>query len=221
MNKYVNVHTHLAQDENVISIQHVHAGEFLDEPAPGFYSVGFHPWYIYESTWKEKLEKLKTEVTHPSVLAIGESGLDKVCETPFSLQMDVFTAMIELSESIQKPLIIHCVRAFQEVVELNKKIQPKQHWIIHGFNRNENIASTLLDQRILLSFGGDLLKPESPILEVLKNIPSNEFFLESDNKEISMDELYSKAANIRNENLEVMKENLFTNFKRVFNYAGS
>ena len=221
MCKFINVHTHLAQDDNVISIQHVHAGELDKEPTKGLFSVGFHPWYIQESSWKEKLEKMRTEVKHPAVLAIGESGLDKVCETPFSLQMDVFTAMIELSESVQKPLIIHCVRAFQEVIALRKKVQPKQDWIIHGFNRNQNIASSLLDQRILLSFGGDLLKSESPILEVLKNIPTNEFFLESDNKEISMDELYSKAANIRNENLEVMKENLFTNFKRVFNYAGS
>ena len=221
MCKFINVHTHLAQDENVISIQHVHAGELDEEPTKGLFSVGFHPWYIDESIWKKILGKLKNEVKHSAVLAIGESGLDKVCETPFSLQVDVFTAMIELSETIQKPLIIHCVRAFQELVELHKKVQPKQHWIIHGFNRNENIASSLLDQRILLSFGGDLLKSESSTLEVLKNIPSSEFFLESDNKEISMDELYSKAANIRNENLEVMKENLYTNFKRVFNYAGS
>ena len=221
MCKYVNVHTHFDQNENVINIKHVHAGELDKEPTKGLFSVGFHPWYIQESSWKEKLEKMRAEVKHPAVLAIGESGLDKVCETPFSLQVDVFTAMIELSESIQKPLIIHCVRAFQEVIELHKKIQPKQYWIIHGFNRNQNIASSLLEQRILLSFGGNLLKSESSIFEVLKNIPTNEFFLESDNKEISMDELYSKAANIRNENLEVMKENLFTNFKRVFNYAGS
>ncbi len=221
MCKFINVHTHLAQDDNVISIQHVHAGELDKEPTKGLFSVGFHPWYIQESSWKEKLEKMRTEVKHPAVLAIGESGLDKVCKTPFSLQVDVFTAMIELSESIQKPLIIHCVRAFQEVIELHKKIQPKQHWIIHGFNRNQNIASSLLDQRILLSFGGNLLKSESSIFEVLKNIPSNEFFLESDSKEIGMDELYLKAAIIRNENLEVLKENLFINFKRVFNYAGS
>ncbi|MFN0189762.1 MAG: TatD family hydrolase [Bacteroidia bacterium] len=221
MSKYVNVHTHLAQDENVISIQHVHAGEFDEEPTKGLFSVGFHPWYIDESSWRKTLGKLKTEVQHSAVLAIGESGLDKVCETPFSFQMDVFTAMIELSESIQKPLIIHCVRAFQEVIALHKKVQPKQDWIIHGFNRNQNIASSLLDQGIMLSFGAEVMKQDSPILEVLKNIPTNEFFLESDNKEISMDELYSKAANIRNENLEVMKENLFTNFKGVFNYAGS
>ncbi len=221
MSKFINVHTHLAQDQNVLSIQHVHAGELDEEPTKGLFSVGFHPWYIDESTWKKTLGKLKTEVKHSGVLAIGEAGLDKVCEIPFSLQMEVFIAMIELSEFIQKPLIIHCVRAFQEIIELHKKFQPQQHWIIHGFNRNQNIASSLLDQQILLSFGSDLFKPESPILEVLKKIPSNEFFLESDNKQISMDELYSKAANIRNENVEVMKENLYTNFKRVFNYAAS
>lgn len=221
MSKYVNVHTHLTQNENVISIMHVNASEFINEPTSGFYSVGFHPWYIHESTWKEKLEKLKTEVKHPAVLAIGESGLDKVCETPFSLQVDVFTAMIELSESIQKPLIIHCVRAFQEIIELHKKFHPQQPWIIHGFNRNQNMASSLLDQGIMLSFGADVMKQDSPILEVIKNISHSAFFLESDNKNISLDELYLTAANIRNENVEDMKEILFNNFKTVFKYAGS
>jgi TatD DNase family protein len=221
MSKFINVHTHLTQDENVISIMHVHASEFLDEPAPGFYSVGFHPWYIHESTWNEKLEKLKAEVKHPAVLAIGESGLDKVCETPFSLQEDVFTAMIELSESIQKPLIIHCVRAFQEIIELHKKFQPQQPWIIHGFNRNQNLASSLLDRGIMLSFGAEVMKQDSPVLEVLKNISSLAFFMESDNKNISMEELYLTAANMRNEKMEDMKEILFNNFKSVFKYAGS
>ena len=221
MCKFINVHTHLAQDENVINIQHVHAGELDEETSKGLFSVGFHPWYIQESSWKEKLEKMRTEVKHPAVLAIGESGLDKVYETPFSLQVDVFTAMIELSEATKKPLIIHCVRSFQEIIELHKKIKPQLPWIIHGFNRNQNIASSLLDQGIMLSFGAEVMKQESPILEVLKNIPSTDFFLESDNKEISMDELYSKAASIRNENVEDMKVILFNNFKTVFKYAGS
>lgn len=221
MSRYVNVHTHLDQKENVISIKHVNAGDFFDESSAEFYSIGFHPWYLDESTWKEKLEKMKTAVRHQSVLAIGESGLDKVCETPFSLQLEVFTAMIELSESIQKPLIIHCVRAFQEMIELHKKFHPNQQWIIHGFNRNQNIASTLLDQGIFLSFGGDIMKSDTPIVEVVKNISPNVFFLESDNKDINMDELYSNAARIRNESMVTLKEILFNNFKSVFKYAGS
>ncbi|MBK9637748.1 MAG: TatD family hydrolase [Bacteroidetes bacterium] len=221
MSKYVNVHTHLEQNENVISIMHVNAGDFSAESAHGFYSVGFHPWYIHESIWKDKMEKLKVEVKHPTVLAIGESGLDKVCETPFSLQLEVFVVMIELSESTKKPLIIHCVRAFQEIIELHKKFQPVQHWIIHGFNRNQNIASALLHQGIFLSFGADVMNSDSPVLEVLKNISSHEFFLESDTKDISMDELYLTVASIREEKVEAMKESLFNNFKNVFKYAGS
>lgn len=221
MSKYVNVHTHLDPEENVISVMHVNAGEFPVDPTQGYYSVGLHPWYILESTWKEKWEKLKFEVKHPAVLAIGESGLDKVCDTPFSLQVDVFTAMIELSEFIQKPLIIHCVRAFQEIIELHKKFQPQQKWIIHGFNRNQNIASSLLDQGIILSFGSEIMKSDSPVIEVLKNISSKAFFLESDNKEISMDALYLTTASIRNENVEEMKKTLFNNFRYVFKYAGS
>jgi TatD DNase family protein len=221
MSKYVNIHSHLDQNENDISIKHVNASEFKEEPLAGFYSVGFHPWYIRESTWKEKLEKLKMEVKHPAVLAIGESGLDKVCETPFSLQLDVFTAMIDLSEAIQKPLIIHCVRAYNEIIELNKKYHSKQRWIIHGFNRNQNIASSLLDQKMILSFGTEILKEDSACSEVLKNISENSFFLESDTSDVKMDLIYNRAAHLRNENVEVLKERLYSNFINIFKNARS
>lgn len=221
MAKWVNVHTHLKQDVNTACIQQVNAGEWVLVNSDDLYSVGFHPWNIDEHSWQKTNEKLKCEVLHSSVVAIGESGLDKACTTPFSLQTDVFTAMIELSESVQKPLIIHCVRAFNEIIELNKKYLPTQCWIIHGFNRNQNIASSLLDQQMILSFGAEILKNDSPSLEVLKNIPENSFFLESDTSDVKMELIYNRAAHLRQENVEALKERLYSNFINIFKHARS
>lgn len=221
MTKWVNIHTHVKQGADTVYIQHVNAGEFVVGNAAEMCSVGFHPWSIDEYSWKETNEKLKAELLHESVVAIGESGLDKVCATPFSLQVDVFSAMIEHSESLQKPLIIHCVRAFNEIIELNKKYLPTQYWILHGFNRNQNIASSLLDQQMILSFGTEILKNDSPSLEVLKNIPENSFFLESDTSEVRMELIYQRAAHLRKENVEVLKERLYSNFNNIFKNARS
>lgn len=221
MVNWVNVHTHVEQDANTVYIQHVNAGEFVVGDDTKLCSVGFHPWYINEHTWRDTNEKLKGEVLHESVVAIGESGLDKVCVTPFSLQTEVFSEMILLSESVQKPLIIHCVRAFNEIIELNKKFHPKQRWIIHGFNRNQNIASSLLDQQMILSFGTEILKEDSPSLEVIKSISENSFFLESDNSDVKMEFMYNRAAHLRNENVEVLKERLYSNFINIFKNARS
>ena len=41
-----------------------------------FRSVGIHPWYIYNV--EEQLAELKRQVSFPDVVAIGETGLDKV-----------------------------------------------------------------------------------------------------------------------------------------------
>jgi TatD DNase family protein len=221
MAKWVNVHTHVKPDVNALCVQHVNASEFVPGNTDEMYSVGFHPWYIEESTWKEKYKKLQKEVSDNSVVAIGESGLDKVCDTPFPLQLEVFSAMIDLSETVQKPLIIHCVRAFNEIVECSKKFQPKQRWIIHGFNRNQNIASSLLEQNIILSFGTEVLKENSPALEVLKSVSIDSFFLESDTSELKMELIYERAAMLRNESIEALKESLYTNFKSIFKNAGS
>jgi TatD DNase family protein len=77
-------------------------------------------------------EKLKDE----NCFALGECGLDKITASDFELQKVVFKKQIQLSEKHQKPLIIHCVKAHQELIEIKKELKPKQVWIFHGFNTN-------------------------------------------------------------------------------------
>lgn len=115
-------------------------------------SVGLHPWHV-DDTWQQQLEHLRQDLLLPNVVAIGECGLDMVKGPELSLQQAAFEAQILLAESHHLPLIIHCVRAFDQLLQLHKKYNPQQLWIVHGFRGKPQLAQQLLARGIRLSFG--------------------------------------------------------------------
>ena len=115
-------------------------------------SVGLHPWLV-DSMWQQQLELLRHDLQLPNVVAIGECGLDMVNGPEMSLQQAAFEAQIQLAETRRLPLIIHCVRAFDQLLLLHKKYNPQQLWIVHGFRGKPQLAQQLLARGIRLSFG--------------------------------------------------------------------
>lgn len=115
------------------------------------HSVGIHPWYIYNV--EEQLAGLERQALLPGVVAIGEAGLDKLAEAPLERQQEVFKASAALAESLGVFLIIHCVKAWDELIALKKELKPRMPWIIHGFRGNAALAGQLIRQGFYLSFG--------------------------------------------------------------------
>jgi TatD DNase family protein len=136
--------------------------------------------------------------------------LDKVCETPWNLQEKAFIAQVKISESIQKPLIIHCVKAFNELIALKREIKPHQIWIIHGFRGKPEQASQLIKQGFFLSFG-PMYNDES-----LSLIPPDRFFLETDNSGKTIESVYQKAAVTLGLDIKLLGSILENNLKRTF-----
>ncbi|MFM9055186.1 MAG: TatD family hydrolase, partial [Bacteroidota bacterium] len=155
-------------------------------------------------------------IHHPKVVAIGEAGLDRLTDLPLSLQTEVFTEMVSLSEEARKPLIIHAVRTHAEIALLHKSLKPKQAWIIHGFNLRKSIADGLLDSGFHLSFGAQLLHENSSASQVFPDVPDDRFFLESDDSSIDMKDLYVRAANLRGCTVEQLTESLYGRFNKLF-----
>ena len=120
---------------------------------PSHYSYGIHPWYISKEKVYDELRELKVAAHEKRCLAIGECGLDKVCDVPFDLQVEVFYEQIRLANEIRKPLIIHCVKAFNELINCLNQLDNNVPVIIHGFNNNENIARIMVAQGYYFSFG--------------------------------------------------------------------
>ena len=212
--KLFNLHTHkYTNQENILELVNQYPWEF-DEKIP-FYSIGIHPWYINEERLNVDLQIIEQKLALNNCLALGECGLDKRIEIPLETQINVFKTQIFLAEKCQKPLVLHCVAAFQEIIQIKKELKVKVPMIIHGFSKNEPTAKQLLDNGFYLSLGKYLLRnPE--LKTVFQSVPNDRFFLETDTVEESLEEVYALAANYKNIDIEEIKKIVASNFEKVF-----
>ena len=215
MTKFINLHTHKFSNlSDVIEIVNQYPWEF-NASIPN-YSIGIHPWYIDENRLESDLEIIKEKLQLNECLALGECGLDKRIEIPLDLQISVFKKQLETVKQTNKPVVLHCVAAYDEVIAIKKEMKIENPMIIHGFSKNEQVAKSLLNNGFYLSFGKYLLR--NPDLEkVFTFAPENQVLLETDTIEESIYQVYEKAASIKGISVEVMKEIVFTNFSRIFN----
>jgi TatD DNase family protein len=150
-------------------------------------------------------------------LALGECGLDKRSETPFEVQQLVFEKQLALAEKHQKPVVIHCVAAFQELIEIKKRLKISVPMIVHGFSKKVELAKQLIDNGFYVSFGKNLLR--YPELEsVFKSIPNDRFLLETDMIEEGIQEVYALATKYKNLKLNELQEIVNGNYKAVFEF---
>jgi TatD DNase family protein len=184
-------------------------------------SIGVHPWKVKED-WRDALASVRKDAIREDVWAIGECGLDKLHGEALSLQMEAFRAQIAIAEEVQKPMVIHCVRAFDELLMLRRELEASckhesgnrsgnvrhpQPWVIHGFRGKPEQAKQLMTKGMLLSFGHQYnletlrfvyasLKEVSPSSsspgEGQGNVTS--FFLETDDLHLSVRQIYEQVA---------------------------
>jgi TatD DNase family protein len=211
---YINVHTHHQQRLNAVPfiveiVNYYEHFELAKDSATC--SMGLHPWYI--QNLNEQMAALEQHASAMNVLAIGECGLDKLCKTPWPLQQAAFEAQIQLANTLNKPLIIHCARAYSEVLQLLHRAEVPV--IFHGFNKKLSLAREITDKGYYLSFGAALLTGKG-IQEMFAQLPDNCFFLETDHDHIIIAEVYRVAASIRKTTEDVIILQLQQQYKNVF-----
>jgi TatD DNase family protein len=212
--EFFNCHTHqFTNQSNILELVNQYPQEF-DASIP-FYSIGIHPWYIKEDRIDEDLRIIEEKLQTNNCLAIGECGLDKRIEIPLEQQIIVFEKQLALAEKYKKPVVIHCVAAFQEVIATKKKMKISVPMIIHGFSKNNHLANQLITAGFYLSFGKYLLKnPE--LKTVFQNIPNDRFFLETDTIEEGISEVYNLASEYKYITIKELQEIISSNFRIVF-----
>ena len=214
---FIDIHTHKIKScDNLIQIVNLDLNRLC--PEQGFYSYGIHPWILDDADFQEEkaLQTLGENLKLSQVIALGEAGLDKMHKASFEKQIVLFERQIELSETIQKPMILHDVRSHNEIIALRKKHRAQQPWILHGFSGMEQDVRQLVGQRIYLSVGERLLHPERKIYKSFKFIDLDYLFLETDMAEIGVEKVYEAAANLLEMDLSVLQTRIFANFARLF-----
>jgi TatD DNase family protein len=179
------------------------------------FSIGIHPWDIKPLNAEKELLIIEEKLEYKNCFALGECGLDKVIETDFELQKIVFRKQLELSEKYKKPVIIHCVKAFQEIIEIKKEINPTQTWILHGFHKNLQVAESLLKNGFLISFGAAILDSKK-LQNIVSEIPVASILLETDASAVGIQDIYKRVAALKNIEVEMLQQKIAQNFKRIF-----
>lgn len=214
----INFHTHRIQTDDQIQILNVFAQDLPITASDQFYSTGLHPWHIGKVNPETCLMAIELAALQKNMLAIGECGLDRAISTDFEIQLKYFKMQMELAEKYGKPIIIHCVRAYSDLLKLKKEAKTNLPWIIHGYQGNLETTRNLIHQDFFFSLGESYLKNEK-MHPIIQTIPFNRLFLETDEKDTPIQEIYSMATHILDMEDEILTENISKNFKSIFRNA--
>lgn len=194
--------------ENTYGIYNLEPKEIVTEKK---FSVGIHPKDIDEN-WEENFEKIKEISLLPNCVAIGECGLDGLISVNENLQKEVFEKHILWANQIKKPVIIHCVKRFSEIIPFQKIAEIPL--VIHGFNKKKTIADEMLRHGFYLSFGKSILHSLS-LQSILKEFPLEKMFLETDDANFNIEELYQKTAEIKGISIENLHNKILKNLESL------
>ncbi len=182
-----------------------------DDIENGYYSVGFHPYNVGKANEQETLDRVRKAVEHPRVLAIGEIGLDKSIEAPMEDQLRIFEKQVKIAESANLPVVLHVVRSFNEMIGFMKTQQPVVSMIIHGYNGSAEMADELVKAGFLISFGEAITREHSKIVEALQRVPAEMMFLETDEGDMDIRELYQFTAEVKGISVDHLRVQIFEN----------
>ena len=210
-----DAHAHGAPGENEDVFRLWNIGDpSCPVPENVFFSAGIHPW----DAGKYELAAFAPLFGSPRCLAIGECGLDRTADASLPVQMKLFEAQIAESERRGKPLMIHCVRCFPELLRL-KSSRPEDApvWVIHGFRGTKRKAFDLLDAGCVLSFGAGLLR-DAGNMEYFAEIPLDRILIETDESPELFGQILSEAAAMHLLPPSEFAAAVRANFKRIFRH---
>ncbi|WP_291544332.1 TatD family hydrolase [Bacteroides sp.] len=177
-----------------------------------YYSIGIHPWDV--CLFKDATpdwDSFKNLAAHPQVLAIGECGLDKLVHPEWlQRQEELFATQVHIAESLHKPLLIHNVRSSDVLQRMLRAGTSTLPWILHGFRGNASLANQWIALGGYLSFGARYNE------EAVCQTPLNRLFLETDDGQLTIEEIYKRIATVRQMSLDELIVQVQQNIREVF-----
>ncbi|MBC7381735.1 MAG: TatD family hydrolase [Bacteroidia bacterium] len=217
---FINVHSHhkpLNENEFVIRNAYLHSISGL--PSNYSLSIGIHPWFISKITLDQSEKKMRLLLAQPNFMAIGEIGLDKL-KPYWTQQLIYFEMQLLLAKEFNKPVIIHCVKAYNYLITFIKKSDSQ--FILHGYNGNLVQTKQLVKfENVYFSFGPKQLNVGDKIKEVLRIITPERIFIETDTQRIPVLQVYNKILPYFQLSLTALQNQIIANFIHVFKESNS
>lgn len=215
---YIDIHTHDSRPvPGVFAVENIMAHENRDPGAINarVFTAGIHPWYLDENNSSSLLAYIRGIASSPDLIALGEAGFDKLRGPSLEIQLAVFAEQVKIAGEFGKPLVIHCVKAWNELQEAHRDLKPETPWLVHGFRGKKELALQLIRRGMYISFWFDfVVRPESTGL--VKSIPPERIFLETDGADADIKDIYSKVSADLGLGVDKLKEQLSDNYRELF-----
>lgn len=212
----IDIHTHHADPPGATAIR-----SFSQEEQESFASwtgecsAGLHPWFLSNTPITAQQDWLEAALSDPRVVLLGEAGLDRLRGPDLRQQQHLFNYQLALAARHHKPVIIHCVRAFSELLQAIRPWIGQIPFILHGFNRSFRTLEPFLALGCQVSFGAAILTPNGAAAQSLQQTPAEALFLETDNYPGDIQEIYQAAAALRNTTVDHLLQIIAHNFDQL------
>ena len=214
--KLFDVHNHLLKDKpDTNAVLNVFWQDLNILPENQPISLSAHPWHLDTYNSVEFEHKLQALMDNPLFMAVGECGLDKNTAFNPDFQISVLNEQYKFAEKSGRPMVIHCVRSFELLLQWQKGKHVKM--LVHGFNRKIELLSELIKAGFYLSFGAALFEDKTSLNEALAECLPDRLFLETDDQEkYSIEDIYTKAASILKIDVDKLQLQILENNKIFF-----
>jgi len=208
MTDILDIHTHHADaDHAVIAID---PRQFSPQ-AGKCYAVGFHPWGDLSGLTADDWALLERCARHPQVLAVGETGMDRLRGDDLAVQADAFVRHLQIALAVGKPVIVHMVRTSQDILYHRRRARlTAVPLVIHGMRSAPQVARTLVVAGCYLSFG-----PNYNPLTVAAT-PRDRLLVETDDADIAIDNVLASVAQTLDITTEELKAIVADNARQLF-----
>jgi TatD DNase family protein len=213
MDNYINFHTHKqSTSDGIITVYNQLLHEDTGIPKQ-FYSAGLHPWYADKLTAAELSRVLDLHGNSSNLIALGETGLYNVCKIPIQLQQDIFELQLNKAVILSKPVIIHCVKAWEELLEITRHYHIPM--ILHGYNGSDQLTANLVKRGFFFSIGPVILNPASRISHAIHQIPLSSIFCETDESDEAIQSVYHAISGYLKMNETDFRRTIIENFVKL------
>jgi len=213
---FIDIHTHHpVNSEEIHSVSSLFLQEVdlqINKNTP--FSAAIHPWHAAQFSPVQVSAMLENLTNRPGLIAIGETGLDKVCTVDYELQKLLFELHLGFAEKHRIPLIIHAVKSWNELIVYLKRA--KVPFIFHGYTGGIELTKQLINLGAYFSAGKSALRITPRFREAIQIIPLPSLFLETDDSLIDIREIYHEVAKIRGIPLEELKIQINKNYENLF-----
>lgn len=196
----------------------------LIKPALGFYPPDIESNNFSYEDFKKEIDFIKKN--KQKILAMGEIGMDYKHVKDKALQKDIFISMLRLAKQLNKPIIVHSRQAEEDTIKTLENEKMKKV-VLHCFNGKSSLIEKALSLGYSFSIPTNIVR-STQMQDLVALVPMNKIFAETDSPFLSpfkekmnepsfVVESYKKIAEIKQLNLEEVKNNIWLNYQRIFN----